>query len=132
MLEGGSKTKVSTGWLAKSEKEWESEHNFAQLVAQLCRQYENVYCEMAYITELFDGDGLERFLVNIERARGGTGEFDFMSKLAFGSDWFMPSMAPRLRRYVDIFIRIFSRPEYACYREDFFWKNAYRYLRLEQ
>lgn len=126
---------TSAGWLAKDKGEWKSDSNFAYIVATLCKTYPNVYCEMAYITELLEKKETEEnrriILGNIERAREINGEYDFMTKMAYGSDWHMPEMITHSRKYLDAWLGIFSRPAYEGYREHFFWKNGYTYLKLE-
>lgn len=45
---------TSPGWTA-SETEWDDPNNYACTVARLCRTFKNIYCELAYITELIVG-----------------------------------------------------------------------------
>ncbi|WP_050479873.1 amidohydrolase family protein [Herbaspirillum rhizosphaerae] len=128
----------SPGWVA-SEAEWNSPGNYAWNVARLCRKYENVYCEFAYITELIEGSAAEqnaayaRFEANLLNAlTSNDGEsYDFSQKIGYGSDWHMPSMVDHPRAYLNVFLKMFddNRP-LAAYRENFFWGNAYRYLKI--
>ena len=50
--------------------------------------------------------------------------------MAYGSDWHMPEVVTRTRQYLDLWLALMEKPAYAGFREPFFWKNAYRYLRL--
>lgn len=122
----------SAGWLAKNKCEWETDENYAYVVVKLCTTYPNVYCEMAYITELLaDDPSRETFdivLSNLNRAREMNGKYDFMTKVAYGSDWHMPELVTNARRYLEVWFRIFSLPDYKCYREQFFWRNGKAYL----
>lgn len=131
---GGGRMRKSAGWLATSDEEWATDDNYACGVVELCITYPNVYCEMAYITTLLaedrDGKIRDTFLSNLERARKIKGEYDFMTKIAYGSDWHMPEMVTNARRYLDVWFEIFSLPDYKDYREQFFWKNSETYLKI--
>lgn len=117
------------GWTAQTKAQWDDPDNFARIVASLCAQYKNVYCEVAYITELLEGEKwISYFLANIERARGENSTYDLMHKMAYGSDWDMPSMVDNTLRYLEVFLDIFNRPEYASYRDRFFSETAYEFL----
>lgn len=124
----------SPGWMAESDDEWMDEDNFARIVTELCVTYPNVYCEIGYITALFQKDKLEVFVANIERARNAAVEanrpFDLLDKMAYGSDWHMPDIVDNTRVYLDIFLGIMNRPAYQSYLDRFFWQNAYRFLKL--
>lgn len=139
---GGGKIKngnvSSSGWFATSEEEWKHNDNFARIVAELCTNYTNVYCEVGYLTELFEKKptNLNLFITNIERARNSPKykepSFEFMNKLAYGSDWHMPEMIGNTRKYFNIYLDIMNREPYKDYLEDFFWSNAYEYLNFKK
>lgn len=124
----------SPGWMAESDEEWKDTDNFARIVAELCGTYPNVYCEIGYITELFQNDKLEVFVENVERARRANKNanlpYDLLDKMAYGSDWHMPDMVDNTRKYLDIFLKIWNREAYQSHLERFFWQNAYRFLKL--
>jgi hypothetical protein len=124
----------SPGWMACDAAQWKDPNNFARLVVELCGKYENVYCELAYITRLLNhgeqgAEALCRLKQNLAFARQATASMDYQidDKVAYGSDWHMPSMVGNTRRYLKVFLRL--RDE-GVLDERFFWKNAYRYLRL--
>ena len=126
----------SFGWFADSECEWDHDDNFARIVAELCVAYPNVYCEIGYLTELFEKTKyLKLFINNIERAKkiksSSLNSYDFMDKLAYGSDWHMPEMISKTRKYFNIYLNMLNRMEYKCYLNKFFWENAYRYLKIQ-
>jgi hypothetical protein len=132
----------SPGWVATNLSEWNDQDNYAKAVVELCIQYPNVYCDLAYLTGLIEGLGAEQeksFNIvkeNLKRAAVMEGKFDFMTKVCYGSDWHMPSMVGHPRKYLDVFIRMFGDgdPDFkavAKYREEFFWKNARTYLGIE-
>jgi predicted TIM-barrel fold metal-dependent hydrolase len=117
------------GWTAKTSAQWEDPDNFARIIATLCTQYKNVYCEVAYIIELLQGeDWVNSFITNLETARKNTGQYDLMKKIAYGSDWDMPSMVDHTLPYLEVFLNIFSKPEYTPYRERFFSETGYEFL----
>ena len=122
----------SAGWMADNDAEWSDADNFARIVADLCATYPNV-CELGYITELLDDPTARELLVaNIERARarpGRTAAPDFLDKVAYGSDWHMPSMVDNTARYLDVFVDIMNRPAYAAHRDLFFHDTAMAYLK---
>nr|CBA32530.1 hypothetical protein Csp_D32610 [Curvibacter putative symbiont of Hydra magnipapillata] len=124
----------SPGWMADSDKEWADTDNFARIVTELCTTHPNVYCEIGYITALFENDKREIFVANIERARRAAVEgnlpYDLLDKMAYGSDWHMPDMVDNTRKYLDVFLEIMNRDTYKGYLDQFFWKNAYRFLKL--
>ena len=124
----------SAGWQARSDEEWQHEDNFARIVSELCTTYPRVYCEVGYLTELLEEGGVARFEANLQRARqqaSAAGRpFELLDKMAYGSDWHMPEVVTRTRQYLDLWLALMEKPAYAGFREPFFWKNAYRYLRL--
>ncbi|MFG0231957.1 amidohydrolase family protein [Achromobacter sp. 413638] len=124
----------SAGWMADNDAEWRDADNFARIVADLCATYPNVYCELGYITELLDDPTARELLVaNIERARAEAQQngrpHDFLDKVAYGSDWHMPSMVDNTARYLDVFVDIMNRPAYAAHRDLFFHDTAMAYLK---
>lgn len=130
---GGGRDKngslFSAGWMAKSDKEWDHTDNFAKIVANLCKEYPNVYCEIGNITEMLEGSQ-DLFISNLQRALKEPGKYHLLDKIAYGSDWHMPPMINHNHDFLESWISIFDREAYAPYRERFFWKNAYDYLKL--
>lgn len=126
----------SPGWTATPE-EWPHEDNYAATVARLCQTYDNVYCDLAYLEELFEGSAegragaVRRFTANLVRElerRGPQERNWFQNKIAFGTDWHMPAMVEQPRRYLDVFLELFASGPLAAFREEFFWKNAHRFM----
>ena len=77
----------------------------------------------------------EALIENLQRAieKPSSEEiYDFSLKVAYGSDWHMPSMVNHPREYLEVFLDIFKHknPKLKINQEDFFWKNAYKYLNL--
>ncbi len=122
----------SYGWDAIDHDQWTHDNNYAQRVVTLCKTYPNVYCEVGHLVELLNGGGRQRFLDNLARANAAPGPYDFMDKMAYGTDWHMQAMVNSTRRFLDALIAMFQDPALAAYSERFFWKNAYRYLKLSE
>lgn len=121
---------LSAGWLANNDAEWNDPGNYARKVVELCVTYPNVYCELGYILELFESKGRETFMLNLKRAANTAGNYNFMKKVAYGTDWHMPQIVDRTREYYNRFLEIFNEFEDGRYIDDFFWRNGYRYLKL--
>jgi len=120
---------ISAGWAASSEVEW-AKGNYAWQVVDLCVQYPNVYCEVGHLEDLLKDDGMKRFEQNLRRACEAGGDFGFMDKIAYGSDWHMQAMVNSARPYLGLFLKLFENEPWCGYKERFFWRNAYAYLRL--
>ncbi len=86
----------------------------------------HVYCELGYITELFESGDRDKFLNNFARACATPGSCRFIDKVAYGSDWHMPDMVDNVRAYLEFFVQLmgdYSTDE----REGFFWRNALQF-----
>lgn len=133
--------KLYSGWFASDLSEWKLPSNFARVVSNLCKKYQNVYCELAYLTELIEGsqskqdEAIQSLQRNLAYAmtRNDEEPYDLMKKIAYGSDWHMPSMVRHPREYLNIFLDMFGNPNLGLsqYREQFFWENAYHYLKFQ-
>lgn len=117
----------SAGWMAGSASEWEARDNFASNVVELCVSKPNVYCELGYISELFEPSAKPAFVANFQRACDTAGKFAFLDKVAYGSDWHMPDMVDNLREYLEFFLTLMNQDDYRGHIDNFFWKNAVRY-----
>lgn len=119
----------SCGWGARTAGEWNDAGNYASRVVALCREFPNVYCELGYLLEMFEDDGRRRVMACLKRAMEGQGAHPFLQKVIYGSDWHMPSMRCRTREYYEQFLRVFADPRFSQGRDDFFWRNGYRFLK---
>lgn len=129
---GGTRIRDWYGWAAESETKWEI--TYAHKVIELCRQYENIYCDVGYWLELL-GDRETQAYKNIVRRFKASiisneGPYLFRKKVMYGSDWHMKSIINRTREYLNIFYRIFDDESMKPYAEDFFTGNALRFLSL--
>ena len=136
---GGGIMKLSEGttmgWLS-DDNQWQAEGNYAPWVVRLCRQYENVYCEVAYFHEIIgNSENIAAFKIRLinELARGvdANHPYEFWTKIMYGSDWHMPNMVDDLDDYLKTLLGLFSDDPLANHRDDFFYRNALRYLRLD-
>ena len=123
----------SAGWMADNDAEWSDADNFARIVADLCATYERVlraglHHRTAGRPDRTRAAGRQ----HRARARRGPAErppHDFLDKVAYGSDWHMPSMVDNTARYLDVFVDIMNRPAYAAHRDLFFHDTAMAYLK---
>lgn len=128
----GKGEQSSHGWDAISDAEWAHPNNYARRVVALCKRYPNVYCEVGHLAELLGEAGRQRFLDNLARAKIMPGEYEFLHKLAYGTDWHMHTMINSTRRFLEGFLSMFDSPLLAPYADHFFWKNGYTYLKLPE
>lgn len=123
------------GWL---DPKWTEAgpDNFAKGVVALCREFENVYCEVAYLTELFDEPKhLVTFVQNLayeldqdDKLRGSP--FKLRDKIMFGTDWHMPAMIGRADDYMERLAQVVSQLATPGFEQAFFSTNLLRYLDL--
>lgn len=126
------------GWLASGgldSDEWTHQNNYARCVANLCREYESVYCEFGYLHEVMNSeDDKNRFItrLSMELMREG-GSYSLSDKIMYGSDWHMPDMINDLDDYIDVMQQIFteSGSGLSDVKNRFFYENALKYLNLE-
>ena len=128
--EGKSKTVM--GWLSNDEQ-WKDEDNYARIVVEICKEFKNVYCEIAYTHSILDSPELKaafkaRLITEFEQANDGN--YDFSKKIMYGSDWHMPSMINEVDDYLDILLGYFDTGILATYRNLFFAGNAIVYLQI--
>ncbi len=121
---------TSPGWYAKNQDEWDQEDNFAQIVVELCRKYENTYCDMSYLLRVYEqtseGRSAQKHFENnlLKQLQSR----NFSNKVMFGSDWNMPNIIDEPDTYLKYFVKLFSQNEFKPYKEKFFWQNGLRFL----
>lgn len=130
---------TSPGWTAE-KADWKDSDNYANTVVRLCRQFENVYCDLAYFTSLYQGketaqaNARTRFAANLKRELT-EGDGVFANKVCFGTDWHMPQMVAQPRQYLSIFLELFrnmfeEERAFVDYANKFFWQNAFTFMKL--
>lgn len=127
---GGGDLSNNSGWMARTDAQWNHEDNYARLVSKLCKNYANVFCEMGYLLDLKYWDSNESHQLlhdNFERAIKSDGDYEFLSKVAYGSDWHMPNMIDSTSNYFNSLL-VFFNNYYPSEIDQFFWRNAYRFL----
>lgn len=131
--------KVVQGWLsgAADEEGWDDEDNYARWVVRLCREYKNVYCEIAYMHEIIGHGGnsskfKERLIIEFSRAVDSEHPYALADKIMYGSDWHMPSMINDIDDYIMDVLRIFNDDELVMHKVAFFAGNAINYLNLSE
>lgn len=107
-------------------------------ILALCREFPNVYTDLAHWTEVLTGDGWFRIKSSLEwavksQAGLGAGPFPVESKIMYGTDYPMPAPANQWGRYGSEFDRLLSTsavllPE----RERILRSNALAFLNLDR
>jgi predicted TIM-barrel fold metal-dependent hydrolase len=119
---GGSPFWFSNGKAA--ERVW------GEQVYEVCTRFRNVYCEVGIFSEIADEALRDRFVLNLGELLARPTPYKFGTKILYGTDWPMPNAIKVesifLSRYQDAFNRLALHPHY----EDFFSRNAVRYLDL--
>ena len=121
----------SAGWFASQHVPESADGvRFRDTIIGLCDDsHPNTYCDSAYWEALLTQGGVEELravLIKLYRDHP-----HMAKKLMYGSDWHMLTQEDQEETYLDRFIAVFSVPELAPYRNDFFAGNAIRYLRLK-
>lgn len=131
------------GWF-DNDDDWKSPYCYARKVVELCEDFENVYCEIAYMAELLDNKEAtdDIFIPRLKRLLlEGTGrsqaKYMFSDKIMYGSDWHMADMLGRTYKYLDKFKEIFNEifnedAKLKGYAGRFFYLNSLRYLKLDK
>jgi predicted TIM-barrel fold metal-dependent hydrolase len=101
---------------------------FAPGVLDLCAKSENVFCEFGYFNELRKPEAAERFrkrLIEVAHDK------KLRTRIAYGTDWHMPQMVVQSSaEYFNVFEQVFKDDALKKWRDDFFAKNAARFLNL--
>ncbi len=131
---GIEKERGATGWFAANEEEWQDVNNYARCVIELCQNYENVYCEIAYLDELMNESELkECFKKRLkENIYVNGAKYQLADKIQYGSDWHMPGMVGRTAEYLEALQEIFTDEELIGHSQKFFSLNALHYLNLDR
>lgn len=100
----------SRGWVAQGG-EWHSDGNWARAVVELCRTYENAYCEFGHLDALIGESKKEReaFVMNfIREMKDSSGSNPFARKCMYGSDSVMPNMLRHTKDFLEAFRQVFE------------------------
>jgi predicted TIM-barrel fold metal-dependent hydrolase len=116
----------------KHQRDWNS--SYAKLVYKLCVHYENVFCDAAYLDEVYDEITLANYRKRLEILFGKTTEkYAFKNKMMYGSDWHMLFKEGKQDTYFTKYQELFdpnNNPDLAVYGDDFFEGNARKFLRI--
>lgn len=118
------------GWFPKEGAAPMDSAPFSAEVVALCREFPNVYCEVAYLSPILTPQGRTRFQAALRTATTPGGTFNFGRKVMYGSDWHMIHKLKNHRAYLPAFIEALSAAEWDGLRDDFFFNNAIRWLDL--
>jgi predicted TIM-barrel fold metal-dependent hydrolase len=110
-------------------------------VLELCRRFENVYCDLADFSEVVsDGPGRDALGASLvwainTNANQAPGDFDLKNKLVYGTDFPMPGPPNGWPQFYPSFRDLFESGKYAAvlspYVNAVFRDNALRFLGLD-
>jgi predicted TIM-barrel fold metal-dependent hydrolase len=118
------------GWFPRDGEAAPAEEPFSKEVVALCREFPNVYCEVAYLSPILTPQGQKSFQVALERANAAGGTYPFAKKVMYGSDWHMIHKIRDHRAYLQSFHAALADAKWNGVRDDFFSRNAARWLDL--
>lgn len=118
------------GWFPTNGEPPPKEPPFSAGVVALCREFPNAYCEIAYLSPILNPEGRRRFQTALSKALAGSGPYPFAKKIMYGSDWHMIHQLRAHREYLPSFIEALGNPQWDSIRNDFFFRNALRWLNI--
>lgn len=103
--------------------------SWGMLVARLCTQYPNVYCEIGVHDQIVEPEKRRNFENNLARlfADSKDSAYPFSSKVMYGTDYFMP-LGIDLSDYLCGYHTAFQHEDLKPYYERFFFRNAVDFL----
>lgn len=123
---------ISHGWVSSDPFQWESEDNYAKHVVELCREFPNVYCELANIdTILHQAIHLKNLKENLLKRlvdERDMGPHSLHDKIMYGTDWHMVGMVNDVIEYFDVLVALFNDPRLIDMIPKFFRSNALQFL----
>lgn len=116
------------GWIAPinpaDDRAWEC--SYAAIVAYLCQNYDNVYCDFAYFDSILDGAG-DNFG---KRLAWAVEKFPKLGlKICYGTDWHLLMVKNKCSEYALILRGILDGQDaLKPFIDDFFYRNTLRFL----
>lgn len=99
---------------------------FGRTVAELCAQYDNVYCDAGYWEPILNEPGVASLAAELPKL---VKQYPALAKkLMYGSDWFMISTQ---ENYTDYLCQMAKALKVEQFQNDFFAGNAARFLNLK-
>jgi predicted TIM-barrel fold metal-dependent hydrolase len=100
---------------------------------RLAIEFENVYLDFSYASEVLDPECAARFTARLAHlvARGGADRHRLEEKVAFGTDWHMIGLLERRAEIASALAAVYEQPTLAPHAASFFAGNAARFLDLE-
>ncbi|MGZ4035911.1 MAG: hypothetical protein ACXVP4_13700, partial [Bacteroidia bacterium] len=111
--------------------DWNS--SYAKLVYKLCVKYVNVYCDVAFLDEVFTPETLANYkqrLLLLFKGDNLDQTYSFKTKVMYGSDWHMLFRDGCQDTYLSKYIEIFDGEDLKDYKTIFFETNGKKYLGL--
>jgi N-acyl-D-aspartate/D-glutamate deacylase len=117
-------------------------NSWGRTVFELCRDYENVYCEFGCQDAIADPAKRHAFSIQLATLIDESqqnGSYDFSTKILYGTDWFMPMShsSDRLNHLLAHQTAIYNAGvanagNPATLFKNYFYRNALRFLNAEQ
>ena len=122
-----------SGWFEanteEGDKEWKK--SYAANVYKLCTNYPNVFCEIGFLSDIYDLPKMEHFAERLIHLFNDTKvKYPFTEKIMYGSDWHLLFNEGLESSYLNRYEELFNRPEFVQYERRFFDGNARNYLNL--
>lgn len=115
--------------LDDKNKEWNN--SYAQMVYKLCITYKNVYCDAAYLDEVYDNNDIENYKKRLLSLWSKEQKYPFYKKMMYGSDWHMLFREGKQDTYYTKYLELFEDKDLSKYKDNFFTKNAIEYLTVQ-
>ncbi|WP_062060667.1 amidohydrolase family protein [Aquimarina longa] len=117
------------GWETANDADFDQ--SYAKKVYELCITYPNVYCEVGFLAHIKKGVPRQNFIKRLQDLfLRDEGEYSFFDKVMYGSDWHILFNDGIQLAYHKEFLSIFENAILKDYKEQFFFLNAQRYLKI--
>ncbi|MBN2797575.1 MAG: amidohydrolase [Deltaproteobacteria bacterium] len=124
------------GWY-NAAKDWDAQV-YARQVLELCADFDNVYTDLSYLTQLSE-EGTKRDTLRKTMRDNLVYLFKdprlgrvMQTRLMFGSDWHMPAAVGHAASNLKVFEDMFEHQALSPFRDAFFGGNALRFLNLNE
>ena len=98
-------------WFSSPNSVHDDGYAFAEKVIELCRAYQNVYCEVGYMDRILETNSVENIAkrLDLELNKAVTPEqWPLGEKMMYGTDWHMIYKEPNHNEYLAQFTKLFS------------------------
>ncbi|WP_348746766.1 amidohydrolase family protein [Tenacibaculum sp. 190524A02b] len=107
------------------------EYPYAKKMYELCVKFPNVYCEVGFLSHVKNDGKMENYVKRLQYLFENDNEtYKFSDKVMYGSDWHILYNHGIQYDYDKEYIGIFNKPVLKEYIENFFYKNAAKFLTM--